>query len=127
MTADIIIELDKEEIVLIKRAKDPYKGKWALPGGKLEGDETIEQTAIREAEEETGLKVEIIGLVGVYSVHDRDPRGRFISIAFAARPIGGKLCASSDAKEYLTTKEYSKFELAFDHNEILSDYTKWRK
>lgn len=124
LTADIIIEYEDGSIVLVKRKNNPYQGKWAIPGGKMDGLETIEETAIRETKEETGLDVELVYIVGVYSKADRDPRGRFISVAFAALPIGGELKASSDAKEITRVKDFSNIDLAFDHNNILSDYLK---
>ena len=124
LTADIIIENQEGAIVLIRRKNEPFKGMWALPGGKLEGNETIEQTAIREAKEETGLDIRIIQLVGVYSKPNRDPRGRYVSIVYSACSVGGKLRASSDAKEIMETKEFGKVELAFDHNKIIEDYLK---
>ena len=122
LTADIIIEFDDGNIILIKRGHSPFKGHWAIPGGKMEGDETIQETAVREAKEETGLDVSLTKLIGVYSKANRDPRGRFVSVVFTATPIGGILKASSDAKEILKTSEFLKLDLAFDHNQILIDY-----
>jgi 8-oxo-dGTP diphosphatase len=124
LTADIIIELSDGRIVLIKRAKEPYMNDWALPGGKMEMDEEIEITAVREAKEETGLLVQLVKLIGVYSKPNRDPRGRYISVAYLAKAIGGELLAQSDAKEVIATHDYHKLELAFDHKTILEDYRK---
>ena len=72
------------EILLIRRGREPFKGKWALPGGFVEYWETVESAAVREVFEETGLKAKIAGLVGVYSDPKRDPRGRVISVAYFA-------------------------------------------
>lgn len=127
LTADIIIEFNDGNIVLIKRGHSPFKGQWAIPGGKLEGNETIQETAIREAKEETGLDIELKKIIGVYSKAGRDPRGRFVSVVFTAIPIGGFLKASSDAKEFLKTSEFLKLDLAFDHNQILTDYVNSKK
>jgi 8-oxo-dGTP diphosphatase len=124
LTADIIIEYDDGSIVLIRRKKEPFEGLWAIPGGKLEGPETVEETAIRETKEETGLDVELVRLIGVYSAPDRDPRGRFVSVAYVGSPVGGVLAAGSDAKEFLRTKDFMDAELAFDHHKILGDYLK---
>ena len=124
MTSDIIIEYEDGSIVLIKRKHDPYKGHWAIPGGILEGDETIEETAVREAKEETGLDIKLTGIVGVYSKAGRDTRGRFVTVAYTAVPIGGILEAADDAQEFLKTKDYATLQLAFDHNEIIADYLK---
>jgi len=121
VAVDIII-LNNEKVVLVKRLNEPYKGYWALPGGFVEYGETVEQAAIREAKEETGLNVEILALVGVYSDPKRDPRGHVISIAFLATTVGGELRAATDAKE---VKAFSINELpdklAFDHAIILRD------
>lgn len=125
MVSDVIIRIDNFNIVLAKRKYDPFKGSWGLPGGKMDGDETIEQTAIREAEEETGLKIKLIRVFGVYSKPDRDPRGRYISVVFIAEPEGGHLAAGSDAAEIVITKDFTEMQLAFDHNAILNDYLKY--
>lgn len=122
LTADIIIQMGDGKIVLAKRGSEPYKGKWALPGGKLDGNETIEETAIREAKEETGLDIKLQTVLGVYSRPDRDPRGRFVSVVFTATVTGGELKAGSDAAEVKTISVSDDMELAFDHNEILADY-----
>lgn len=124
LTADIIIEFIDGSIVLVKRRHSPFKDQWAIPGGKMEGSESIEETALREAKEETGLEVLITRIVGVYSEADRDPRGRFVTVAFVAKVVGGILKASSDAKEVIRTKEFVEINLAFDHNKIISDYIK---
>jgi 8-oxo-dGTP diphosphatase len=122
LTADVVIEFGDDSIILIKRCNPPFEGWWAIPGGKLEGQETIEETAIREAHEETGLIVKLARIIGVYSKPERDPRGRYVSVAFAAIPIGGVLRASSDAAEVSRTADYDNLPLAFDHRQILADY-----
>src|SRR5688500_17037780 len=98
LTADIIIEMDGK-IILAKRGSEPHKGSWAFPGGKLDGNETIEETAVREAKEETGLDVALQQVLGVYSDPGRDPRGRFVSVVYIANVSGGELKAGSDAEE----------------------------
>jgi len=127
LTADIIIEQADGRIVLVKRANPPFQGQWALPGGMLDGNESIQEAAVREALEETGLQVMLTGIVGVYSKAGRDPRGRYVSVAFTATPVGGELHASSDAREAVTTRDFASFLLAFDHNEILTDYLNQKK
>ena len=122
LTADVVIQWADGSIVLVKRGTDPYQGFWALPGGKLEGDETIEETARREVKEETGLEVRLERVIGVYSKPGRDPRGRFVSVAFLAYPISGILESGSDAAAVIITKNLSDFTLAFDHEQILTDY-----
>ncbi len=122
LTADIVIRLGDGSIVLAKRKSEPHKGEWGLPGGKMEGDETIEATAIREAKEETGLTVELDRVIGVYSDPERDPRGRYVSVAFLAHPVSGVMEAGSDAEDLVLTREPEHFNLAFDHEDIVRDY-----
>jgi 8-oxo-dGTP diphosphatase len=122
LTADIVIEWADGSIVLVKRKNDPYKGFWALPGGMMDGEETIAQTAIRETKEETGLDVRLAKIIGVYSKPGRDPRGRYISVAFLAHPMSGTLESGSDSAEVVLTKDFHDLTLAFDHAQILSDY-----
>jgi 8-oxo-dGTP diphosphatase len=124
VAADIIIRYDDGSIVLIKRANEPFKNHWALPGGIMDAEETIQQTEVREAKEETGLDVKLERLIGVYSKPGRDARGRSVSILFEASVLGGVLKADTDAKEILRTKEYSTMNLAFDHNQMIHDFLK---
>ena len=117
---DVIVPSEEGHILLIRRGSDPYEGYWALPGGFVEVGETLEEAAAREAEEETGLEVEIIRLVGVYSDPDRDPRGHNVSCAYLARAQSGELSAATDADE-AAFLDPSKVELAFDHEKIIAD------
>jgi 8-oxo-dGTP diphosphatase len=93
----ILIEMDGG-IVLIKRAHPPHRDRWTLPSGYVEADESAEEAAAREAEEETGLKVEILELFGVNSFPEGPPISG-IMIFFRARPIGGVLQGGDDATE----------------------------
>ena len=110
-------------VVLIRRKNPPFKGSWALPGGFVEYGETVELAAIRETKEETGLDIELDGIVGVYSDPHRDPRGHIISICFLGYKIGGKLIADTDAADVkcFGVDEVSRIEMAFDHHIILED------
>jgi 8-oxo-dGTP diphosphatase len=69
----VIIHEDK--IALVKRGREPFKGEWATPGGRIEDNETAEECLVREAKEETNLDVEIVALAGIRSDPKRDPRG----------------------------------------------------
>jgi 8-oxo-dGTP diphosphatase len=120
LMVDVVVPSEDGRVLLIRRASDPYEGQWALPGGFVEVGETLEAAAAREAEEETGLKVEIVRLVGVYSDPDRDPRGHNVSCAYLARPTEGEPSAASDAAE-ASFLDPSAVELAFDHEKIVSD------
>ncbi|MBD3187288.1 NUDIX domain-containing protein [Candidatus Bathyarchaeota archaeon] len=126
VTADAIITRingSQKEIVLIKRANPPFKGEYALPGGFVDPDETVEQACIREALEETSLEVEIGSLVGIYSAPGRDPRGRTITAAFLCMVKDGELQPSDDAAEanWIKASQLGAMRLAFDHAMIVKD------
>lgn len=108
-------------VVLVKRGREPYKGKWALPGGFVSYGEKVEDAAVREAREETGLNIKLIKLAGVYSDPKRDPRGHAVSVCFLADAVGGKLKAGSDAAEARVFKKIPWRELAFDHKAMLKN------
>lgn len=126
LTTDAIILDENDDIVLIKRKNNPYKNHWAIPGGFVEIGETVEESCVREAKEETNLDVEIVSLVGVYSRHDRDPRGHTVTIVFLTKPVSGELRADTDAKEVkkVNISDIKDIDLAFDHNEIMDDAIK---
>ena len=117
---DVVVPSEEGRILLIRRGSDPYEGYWALPGGFVEVGETLEAAVAREAEEETGLEVEIVRLVGVYSDPDRDPRGHNVSAAYLARIREGEPSAATDAAE-VSFLDPSTVELAFDHQKIIAD------
>ncbi len=123
-TVDIIIRVEREDgekgIVLIYRKNEP-KG-WALPGGFVDYGETLEQAALREAREETGLRVESLEQFHSYSDPRRDPRQHNISTVFTAT-AGGVPRAGDDAGEIgIFSEENLPHPLAFDHEQILRDY-----
>ncbi len=128
LTVDAIIELtDRPDrpIVLIERRNPPFG--WALPGGFVDIGETVEQATVREALEETCLKIELVSLLGVYSDPARDPRGHTVSAVYVARATGGVPRAEDDAKNIDIFSPDNVPELAFDHDRILQDYRAWRK
>jgi 8-oxo-dGTP diphosphatase len=120
VTTDGIVVIE-DQVVLIKRGREPFKGMYALPGGIVEYGESIEQCVVREIEEETGLRTRVLDLVGVYSVADRDPRGHFITLAYNLQPIGGSLHGGDDAAEAALFPLERLPELAADHLMILAD------
>ncbi len=124
-TADIIVERNNK-ILLIRRKHEPFRDKWAIPGGFINCDkETLREAGARELEEETGLiiRVENLELFNEYSSPDRDPRGHVISHVYIAREWTGKLKAGDDAKK---ARFFSlcnlPLPLAFDHEQILQNY-----
>ena len=119
LAADAVI-LFEGGIVLIQRDRPPYAGCYALPGGFVEIGERVEAAAIREAREETGLEIELLGLVGIYSDPGRDPRGHVVSAAFLARGRG-EILAGSDARAAGVFSIERLPPLAFDHETIISD------
>jgi 8-oxo-dGTP diphosphatase len=120
LAVDIIIPTSSG-IVLVKRAHEPYRGKWALPGGFVHYGEKVEDAAMREAEEETSLKVKLRKLVGVYSDSNRDPRGHVVSVCFLAERVDSRPSAKGDAAEARIFKDIPWGELAFDHARILKE------
>ena len=87
----------------------------------MEYGETAEECAVREFEEETGLRTRVLDLAGVYSAADRDPRGHFITLAFNLQPIGGLLYGGDDAAEALLFPLDRLPDMAADHKKILAD------
>jgi 8-oxo-dGTP diphosphatase len=117
LTVDAVI-LYNGRIVLIRRKNPPFQGKFALPGGFVEIGETVEAAVVREALEETGLSIEIVKLLGVYSDPRRDPRGHTVSVVYLS--VGsGDLKAGSDASDAYLFDISDLPEMAFDHNTIL--------
>ena len=129
-TSDLILENENEEIYLIQRKDEPFKGMWAIPGGHVElGKETCKQAAVREFREETGLivKVKDLKLFNEYSEPDRDPRGHYITHVYTAKKFTGALKAGDDAKEVKPFSKYNLPPLAFDHKKIIKDYLMKKK
>lgn len=138
-TVDIIIETDVG-VPLITRKYPPYKGRKAIPGGKVDPEDyklaggdnerAFRIAAVREAKEEVvdGI-IEIVRKIGVYDTPGRDPRGNYVSNAYVARIVAGSIRAASDAEgvELFTCMPAG---MAFDHEKILRDskvFERWDK
>jgi ADP-ribose pyrophosphatase YjhB (NUDIX family)/GNAT superfamily N-acetyltransferase len=93
----VLVEMEGG-IVLVQRGQPPFEGWWALPAGYIEADESVEQAAVRECKEETGLDVELLELFGVYSFPE-GPVQSGIIVFYRARPVGGELRAGDDARD----------------------------
>jgi ADP-ribose pyrophosphatase YjhB (NUDIX family)/N-acetylglutamate synthase-like GNAT family acetyltransferase len=107
----IIIEMEGG-VVLVKRGGQVKPGQWALPSGYIEAEESVEEAAIRESREETGLDVELIDLLGIYSFPEGPPTSGII-VFYRARPVGGTLRAGDDALDVRVFKPDELPELPF--------------
>lgn len=128
LAADVIIELvDRpgRPIVLIERKHPPYG--WAIPGGFVDVGESVERAAVREAEEETSLKVRLVTLLGVYSDPQRDVRGHTASVVFICEAQGEPHAQDDAAAFGVFNPDCPPPNLAFDHARILADYLVFRQ
>jgi 8-oxo-dGTP diphosphatase len=119
----VLVQTD-DGLVLQRRKIDPGMGKWTFPSGYVERGERVEDAAVREAAEETGLIVDLTGLIGLYS-HPGNP---VVLAVYSGQSIGGTLTVSEESHEVATFRLDELPELAFEHDpEIVADWLKRRK
>ncbi len=124
-TVDVVISLPGQGVVLVARRNPPLG--FALPGGFVDYGETVEHAAVREAREETGLDVELTGLLGVYSHPSRDERLHTISVVFTAQARDPSALRAGDDAAGVGVYPLDRLpDLAFDHARILADYRRLR-
>jgi 8-oxo-dGTP diphosphatase len=123
-TVDIIIELPGG-IVFIERRFPPHG--WALPGGFVDYGESLEEAAVREVAEETGLTVELKEQLKSYSDPARDPRQHTIATVFIAAASGEPVAGDDAGNAVVADPESPPGTLVFDHARIVSDYVRWKK
>ena len=122
LTADCVVVRHRAEVLLVRRGNEPYKGCWALPGGFMDMDETLEQCALRELKEETGLTPSgDITELKSFSTVDRDPRGRTITVAFLIEMPMTEAKGGDDAADARWFPLNELPPLAFDHDEIIKE------
>ena len=121
--ASCVIKDDIDRLLLIKRANPPQQGRWSLPGGRVEADESLESAAAREVREETGLDVEIIMKLGSVNL-GIDEGYNYEVHHFLARAIAGSLCAGDDAADvgWFSKESLSNLELSTDLLKYLAPY-----
>lgn len=125
VAVDIVVirqnESQPREVLLIKRLREPFADQWAVPGGFLDENETLEQAAARELMEETGLECQTLCQLQAFSTLDRDPRSRVISVAFLANILPDQTpIAADDAKDVGWFPIGKIPRLAFDHKEMIA-------
>ncbi len=126
----MVININGDRALLIRRGTAPQRGEWSLPGGVLECGETLRAAVAREVCEETGLLVEVGEMLGVYerivpgdviTVDDRRVRFHYVLIDFLCRPLSGELKAGSDAADarWFAREELPALNLTHDANDVI--------
>jgi len=123
VTVDAILVSRKNSVLLIERGREPFKGKWALPGGFIEMDEELETACRRELEEETGLRVGELTQFRAFGGVNRDPRHRTISVIFYSFQEEEYVPQAGDDAAKAQWFSLSNLpDLAFDHLQILEEF-----
>jgi 8-oxo-dGTP diphosphatase len=130
-TTTAIIPFPPERILLIKRRTRPFRGYWALPGGRVDPGETVEETVMREVKEETGLDVEIVSKIGEY--HEQGIQDgveyNYYPACFLVKVVGGEIKKQESEIEEIKLFSLSEIShpLAFEHSQMIKDYLIVRK
>ncbi len=124
LTVDcVVFGMDEEDlkVLLIKRGLEPFQGKWALPGGFVRMEESLDDAACRELEEEAGIRPAHLEQLYTFGEPGRDPRGRVVTVAYFAlvKLSDHRVHASTDAREAAWFSVWDAPKLAFDHADIL--------
>lgn len=125
-TVAAIVEFSNGKILLVRRSTPPFKDYWALPGGKVDAGETVEQAVVREVKEETGLDVEIMKKTGEY--HEKGIQNGleydYHPACFLVRPRGGKFIRQESEIEQISLFSFDEIpgRLAFEHTRMIKDY-----
>ncbi|MDP2114385.1 MAG: NUDIX hydrolase [Bacteroidota bacterium] len=123
VTVDAILISKQNSVLLIERGREPFKGKWALPGGFIDMEEQLETACMRELEEETGIRISELKQFKAFGAVDRDPRHRTISVIFYAFTEDEIIAqAGDDAAKAQWFPLDQLPELAFDHQLILEEF-----
>jgi 8-oxo-dGTP diphosphatase len=130
-TSTAIIPYPGDKILLIKRNTRPFVGYWALPGGRMDPGETIEQTVVREVKEETGLETEIVCVIGEYvekGIKD-DIDYEYYPTCFVVKPVGGELKKQDSEIQAMQLFSLNALptSLAFEHDKMIKDYVQAKK
>ena len=124
VTVDAVVlrrAAESYELLFIKRKNEPFKGKWALPGGFVEEHEDLRDAAARELQEETGLRVTALEQLGTFGKPHRDPRHHTVSVAYIAFvDANAEAIAADDAVEAKWFSVKNLPEMAFDHDDIVN-------
>ena len=124
VTADTVVIRDNS-VLMVRRATEPFRDYWVLPGGLMDIGESIEQCAVRETREETGFDIRLLKLVGIYSGTHRDPRGTTASACFLAEVTG----KSGDHDHEISEVKFFPLDelpdkIGFDHRDMVRDALK---
>jgi 8-oxo-dGTP diphosphatase len=114
------------KVLLVKRSHEPFKNYWALPGGFVDFGERLEDAAVRETFEESGIKTKVKKMVGVYSDPKRDPRGHVITVCFLLEYVSGKVTTSDETSDVRFFKKLPD-KIAADQAQMIKDAKKMIK